>query len=81
MKFISLTTMIMSAAVLVAAGGPCNTPGNWACGNLQDYIGGKAFLYFCSSSGYVMNIQDCSCATCCSVTHGGVGPGGTKSCK
>ncbi|KAG1848480.1 hypothetical protein F4604DRAFT_133112 [Suillus subluteus] len=80
MKFISLTTMIMSAAVLVAAGGPCYVPGSWACGNLKDYNGGKPFLYYCSPPGYVSNVKPCSCAKCCSVTSGGVGPNGHTSC-
>ncbi|KAG2033185.1 hypothetical protein BDR03DRAFT_968178 [Suillus americanus] len=83
MKFISLTTMIMSAAVLVAAGGPCYvraSAGYWECGNLEDYNGGNAFLYYCSPPGYISNIQDCSCETCCSVVSGGVGPKGHTSC-
>ncbi|KAG1818140.1 uncharacterized protein BJ212DRAFT_1348977, partial [Suillus subaureus] len=66
MKLISLTAMIISAAVLVAAGGPCYTPGYWECGNLKDYNGGNAFLFYCSPPGYISNIQDCSCVNCCS---------------
>ncbi|KAG2033190.1 hypothetical protein BDR03DRAFT_872523 [Suillus americanus] len=90
MKFIPLTTMIMSAAVLAGIatakrshtpdGGPCTHPGQYECGSITDYNGGNAFLFQCSKFGIISDIQNCNCPVCCSVYKGGVAPDGYTKC-
>ncbi|KAG1883751.1 hypothetical protein F4604DRAFT_1736167 [Suillus subluteus] len=91
MKFISLTTMIMSAAVLAGivtaqsepTGYPCSPrvlAVQYACGTLPLFNGGLPYLYFCEADSTITVVKTCNCASCCNVVNGGVGAGGTYSC-
>ncbi|KAG1852872.1 hypothetical protein DFJ58DRAFT_790370 [Suillus subalutaceus] len=86
MKFISLTTMIMSAAVLAGivtaqkepTGLPCSPrvlAVQFACGTLPLFNGGLPYLYFCEANSTITVIQTCNCASCCNLVNGGQGPG------
>ncbi|KAG2033181.1 hypothetical protein BDR03DRAFT_968170 [Suillus americanus] len=85
MKFISPTTIIMSAAVMAGiviaqledpTGEACNQPGKYECARSANYNGGNPFLFLCSSDKFVTEVKDCSCMECCSVSSNGV-----PSCK
>ncbi|KAG2038014.1 hypothetical protein BDR03DRAFT_999570 [Suillus americanus] len=87
MKFISLTTMIMSAAVLagivtaqVPDGKPCAQTEQYECGRLAGYNRGYPFLFFCSSQNFVEVVKTCNCGDCCWVYKGGVGDDGYFGC-
>ncbi|KAG2098932.1 uncharacterized protein F5147DRAFT_712807 [Suillus discolor] len=90
MKFISLTTMIMSAAVLVGIvkadsdtnpnGGPCAQNSKYECGRMAGYNGNMPFLFYCNINNIVEVVQNCHCIQCCSVIHGGVGDSGSVNC-
>ncbi|OAX31929.1 hypothetical protein K503DRAFT_870420 [Rhizopogon vinicolor AM-OR11-026] len=80
MKFISLTTIIMSTAVLAEIatasdpnGGPCARANHFECGVLTSFNDGSAFLFFCFADHSLLVDELCSCPTCCSVTDGGTG--------
>ncbi|KAG2140709.1 hypothetical protein BD769DRAFT_116298 [Suillus cothurnatus] len=77
MKFISLTTVIITAAAMTgaviasAAGGPdiACTPGNGGCASgYASYNNGNDFAYGCGSNGHSNSWTPCSCQGCCKVT-------------
>ncbi|OAX38017.1 hypothetical protein K503DRAFT_692270 [Rhizopogon vinicolor AM-OR11-026] len=81
MKYISLTTVILSVAVIVGAdpisqnpiGLPCNNPGDEACGTITDYNSGFPFVYTCAPQNTVNHFVNCPCATCCVIDgHSGL---------
>ncbi|KAG2109980.1 uncharacterized protein F5147DRAFT_691148 [Suillus discolor] len=87
MKFVSLTTMIMSAAVLVGIvkaqdpnGGPCAHNSNYECGRLAGYNGNMPFLFYCNEDNIVETVKMCTCMECCYVVNGGVGDDGYANC-
>ncbi|KAG1883661.1 hypothetical protein F4604DRAFT_1735917 [Suillus subluteus] len=88
MKFISLTTMVMSATVLAGivtaqsepTGIPCSPPIQYGCGTLSLFNSGLPYLYFCEADSTTTVVKTCNCASCCNVVNGGVGSGRTDSC-
>ncbi|KAG2085149.1 hypothetical protein BD769DRAFT_1646124 [Suillus cothurnatus] len=74
MKFISLTTVIITAAAMTdmasAAGGPditC-TPGyGWCALDYASYNNGNDFAFGCGSNGHSDSWTPCSCKGCCKV--------------
>ncbi|KAG1753239.1 hypothetical protein EDB19DRAFT_1627271 [Suillus lakei] len=77
MKF-SLTTMIVSAAVMAGVataynpiGQPCDTPGVVWCGKVVGFNGGNAFIYECASTGIIVFSAGCGCPSCCIPISGG----------
>ncbi|KAG1727903.1 hypothetical protein EDB19DRAFT_1748783, partial [Suillus lakei] len=78
MKF-SLTTMIVSAAVMAGVanasnplGKSCKSPGAVGCGRAANVNGGNAFIYECSSKGKIVLSAACVCQSCCAATTSGV---------
>ncbi|OAX33037.1 hypothetical protein K503DRAFT_776043 [Rhizopogon vinicolor AM-OR11-026] len=73
MKFIALTTMIMSAAVMAGAddtqliGHRCAKAGNTECGHLASHNNGNGFVFWCGSDNTITKYQDCECVNCCVV--------------
>ncbi|KAG2097767.1 uncharacterized protein F5147DRAFT_714860 [Suillus discolor] len=90
MKFISITTIIMSAAVLAGivtaqdpTGMPCDQrvlAEKYECEWVPGYNSGFAYLFFCSAQSTQVVVQTCSCMDCCNVVSGGVGAGGSYNC-
>ncbi|KAJ8592270.1 hypothetical protein M405DRAFT_812962 [Rhizopogon salebrosus TDB-379] len=84
MKFISLTTMIMSALAMAGIatarttpanpnGSQCGHPEQYECGTLANYNNDNPFLFFCSPESKVDVVQNCDCAGCCAIDSDGVG--------
>lgn len=78
MKFISLTSMIVSVAVMTGVataynpiGQPCDSPGNFGCSQDSGVNGGNAFIYECASTDTFVYTAGCGCPTCCEATSGG----------
>ncbi|KAG2140734.1 hypothetical protein BD769DRAFT_117526 [Suillus cothurnatus] len=81
MKFISLTTVIITAAAMTgvviasAANGPnlvC-TPGYGGCATVASYNNGLDFAFGCGSNGHMNSWTPCSCKKCCQVIRGADG--------
>ncbi|KAG1786992.1 uncharacterized protein HD556DRAFT_1411587 [Suillus plorans] len=90
MKFISLTTVIMSAVVLVGIvkadinpnGGPCAQNSKYSAyfqADLRPHTYG-CILFFCNLNNIVETVQMCTCIECCYVVNGGVGDDGYVHC-
>ncbi|KAG2365028.1 hypothetical protein BDR07DRAFT_1329782 [Suillus spraguei] len=78
MKSISITSMIVSVALMVdvataynPVGQPCDIPGGYGCSQDASINGGNAFIYECAWTNQFVYIAGCSCPTCCVVTTGG----------
>ncbi|KAG1718242.1 uncharacterized protein EDB91DRAFT_1186300 [Suillus paluster] len=76
MKYISLATLIMSAAVIAGTsasdttpiGGACKKIDKLGCGLLLGFNNENSFLYYCGSDGTIQSFVACSCLDCCTVT-------------
>ncbi|KAG1743784.1 hypothetical protein EDB19DRAFT_1632963 [Suillus lakei] len=78
MKFISLTSMIVSVAVMTGVataynpiGQSCDTPGGYGCSQDASLNGGNAFIYECASTDQFVYVAGCACPTCCVATTSG----------
>lgn len=49
-------------------------------GTLANYNGNLPYLYTCQADGTVLVVRTCNCDYCCTIIHGGVGPGGSCIC-
>ncbi|KAG2137394.1 uncharacterized protein EDB93DRAFT_1106601 [Suillus bovinus] len=78
MKFISLTIMMMSAAMPVLSGTmtaqedpnrmSCGRPGQYECGYFSSYNNGNSFVFFCSEDKKTSVVVKCDkCPQCCDV--------------
>ncbi|OAX34879.1 hypothetical protein K503DRAFT_412729 [Rhizopogon vinicolor AM-OR11-026] len=71
MKFISLTTMILSVAVIVGAddtqiiGHPCAKANHAECGAITSHNDDLPFLFLCGPDYTITEYQDCTCYSCC----------------
>ncbi|OAX36362.1 hypothetical protein K503DRAFT_802094 [Rhizopogon vinicolor AM-OR11-026] len=71
MKFISRTTVILSAAAIVAAvdiqilGQPCAKANGAECGTIPGHNNGLPFTFLCGPKNTIILYEDCPCATCC----------------
>ncbi|KAG2135430.1 hypothetical protein DEU56DRAFT_887955 [Suillus clintonianus] len=79
MKFISLTSFIVSVAVMTGVataynpiGQSCDTPDVSDCGQDASLNDGNPFVYECSPTAYeYVYVVGCSCPTCCITTQFG----------
>ncbi|KAG0703416.1 hypothetical protein DFH29DRAFT_917135 [Suillus ampliporus] len=84
MKFVSLTTMILSAAVMagVAIASenltinpmylPCDNPNQVGCATgLKGFNNGDDFGYGCGPTGQIIAYVPCDCKNCCVVEDNG----------
>ncbi|KAG0698975.1 hypothetical protein DFH29DRAFT_938901 [Suillus ampliporus] len=80
MKFVSLTTMILSAAVMASVAIasenlkldpmnlPCDNLDEVGCGTgLKGYNNGDDFGYGCGPTGKIIEYAPCDCKNCCVV--------------
>ncbi|OAX36357.1 hypothetical protein K503DRAFT_311119 [Rhizopogon vinicolor AM-OR11-026] len=70
MKFIALTTMIVSVAVMAGAdeqiiGLPCAKTNYQECGHLAGHNDGKDFVFWCGAQNTITDYSDCNCSNCC----------------
>ncbi|OAX41624.1 hypothetical protein K503DRAFT_471449 [Rhizopogon vinicolor AM-OR11-026] len=81
MKFVSLTTTVISAlglAGIAAAaassplGGPCVYKDQYECGYEPDYNNGYVYAFYCTSANIIANVQNCDCLECCGIDEHGV---------
>ncbi|KAG0698988.1 hypothetical protein DFH29DRAFT_938953 [Suillus ampliporus] len=84
MKFVSLTTMILSAAVMagVAIASenltinpmnlPCDNPNKVGCSlGIKGFNNGNDFGYECGPTGEILAYASCDCKNCCVVLDNG----------
>ncbi|KAG1756911.1 uncharacterized protein EDB91DRAFT_1076816 [Suillus paluster] len=84
MKFASLTTLIVSVALMAGVttasedllvtpkGLACNNPDRAGCSTgIKGYNNQNDFGYFCGATGKIIGFAPCNCKNCCKVTGGG----------
>ncbi|OAX36996.1 hypothetical protein K503DRAFT_771931 [Rhizopogon vinicolor AM-OR11-026] len=71
MKFISLTTVVLSVAVIVGAddviGIPCYKADGMGCGTVAIHNNDLPFVYICGPQKTITFYLDCLCDTCCKI--------------
>ncbi|KAG1724579.1 uncharacterized protein EDB91DRAFT_125032 [Suillus paluster] len=92
MKFISLNTMIISAAAIAVTatalqiiGIPCAYPDEVVCGGIPGFNFGYPIWAHCGPSGTITSYINCTCPTCCLLddpytTCDGCSSSGKSSC-
>ncbi|KAG1724578.1 uncharacterized protein EDB91DRAFT_1170648, partial [Suillus paluster] len=72
MKFISLNTMIISAAAIAVTatalqifGFHCKDPNSVECGCAPDFNNGYPIYAYCGPDGTVTSYINCTCSLCC----------------